>query len=194
MLTRADVQAMIDQSVAKAYVNIARLTGSLTNRAFCVEQATTNAQGHTGAGGVIANASLTSKTSGLFMWSASVNFGATAADAVTISTLVESGVGAVTVTGGGAAGTGCLVDTAATGTYLVVTGGGGVGQFTAHSLVETVGTAGAGLLYTASGIVGADANNTPITVGHNIILSLKIVDATSDGTCHGITLSLMELP
>lgn len=167
---------------------------ALRNRAFCVEQATTNVQGFTGGGGIIALATLKAKASGLFVWGVSFDHNAAAADAVSVSTTFETGVGAVVLANAGAVGTGCSVDTAATGTYIGITNGGGVGQYTAHALAETIATAGSGLLYTAGGIAGADAANTPVAVGDNILMALHLVNSAHDETCHAITLSLYELP
>ena len=118
-----------------------------------------------------------------------------------------TGAGAVTTTGSGAATAGLagpaatsisqLIDTAASGTGIAVTGGGG-GALTQYTRAVTLGTAAVGDTFTAWGIAQNTVTSlvrTPFTLGNNVFLLLNYSNSDAANVAiTGMSMGLIELP
>ena len=183
------------------------LEAGLGNYVTIQAQAPTNSQGATAAT-TVALVRTTAKASGIFFWYATANTAAVAAELVnTWSGQTQTGAGAVTTTGSGAATAGLagpaatsisqLIDTAASGTGIAVTGGGG-GALTQYTRAVTLGTAAVGDTFTAWGIAQNTVTSlvrTPFTLGNNVFLLLNYSNSDAANIAiTGMSMGLIELP
>ena len=184
------------------------LEAGLGNYVTIQAQAPTNSQGATAAT-TVALVRTTAKASGIFFWYATANAAAVApADLInTWSVQTQTGAGAVTTTGSGAATAGLagpaatsisqLIDTAASGTGIAVTGGGG-GALTQYTRAVTLGTLAVGDTFTAWGIAQNTVTSlvrTPFTLGNNVFLLLNYSNSDAANVAiTGMSMGLIELP
>jgi hypothetical protein len=164
------------------------------NAAFILNAATTNGQG-SGGPTIVALVSLVCKASGIFDWSISAAQPAAAAtEVVTWTATSQTGAAALAFTGNTAVGQGGQVGTAAAGTGIVVSTGGG-GELTVAAPVTTVGTAAVGAFFAAQGTLHNVAGGTvltPFARGNNVLLLLKITNSATNRVVSSINMTLRE--
>lgn len=170
-----------------------------SNLGWMNDQATTNGQGD-GGPTTVAIVQAVVRGSGIFRWAVSgAQPAAAGTEVVTWRASYETGVGAVTTTGGTAATLGeaavggkTQYASAATGTGIVVTAGGGADEALA-SEAGTVGTAAVGSSFAASGILQNNVAGTPFAQGSNVILKLGLTNSATNRVVSSMNVSLEEI-
>jgi hypothetical protein len=174
----------------------------LPNMCFITNASTTNGQG-VGGPTIVALCSLVCRASGVFDYVVSAAQPAAAATEVVTWTLTsQTGSAAMALTGatvaagsgGTANGLGGQFGSAAAGTGIVITTGGG-GELTFNSQASTTGTAAVGQAFSSVGTLHNSASATtvtPFTRGNNVLLCLKITNSATNRVVSNINMSLRE--
>ena len=164
------------------------------NMALLQNVATTNGQG-VGGPTICALLSLTAKFSGVFDYSvAAAQPTAAGAEVATFTLTSQTGAAALVFTGQTASGVGGQLATAAAGTGIVVSAGGG-GELVLAAPAFTVGTAAAGASFAQSGILHNSNVATaivPFARGQNVLLLLKMTNSVTNRVVSSISMSLRE--
>jgi hypothetical protein len=195
----ADVLAAVQEAVTVAGGNTSGVPG---NRAWATDQVTTNGQG-VGGPTIVLALSLIARGSGIFRWSASAEQAAAAAtEVLTWTVTTQTGAAALALAGGtnvtsgfAPAGGAAQFASAAAGTGITVTTGGG-GELTAVSEAITIGTAAVGGYFGAGGLVmngGTAAAPVPFTQGDNVLLLVKVTNSATNRVVASMNASLEEL-
>ena len=164
------------------------------NAAFILNQATTNGQG-SGGPTIVAAVSLVCSASGIFDYAVSASCPTAAAvDVSTWTVTAQTGTGALAFTGNTPVGQGGQFASAAAGTGIVVSSGGG-GEITLGSFVKTIGTGAVGDAVCDAGalqnVIGG-TTLTPFTRGNNVLLLLKYTNSVANRVVSQMKLSLRE--
>lgn len=192
------------QTQAQLVAMLSQPAGQLpaTNAGWITNGATTNGQG-SGGPTIVALVQLVCKSSGIFDYMVSASQNAAAATEVVTWTLTsQTGTAAVVLTGDGVApgsggvaqGIGSHVATAAAGTGIVISTGGG-SEITWNSSAFTVGTAAVGSAFASVGTLHNSVSATaitPFTRGSNVFLVLKVTNSASNRVVNNINMSLHE--
>ncbi len=172
------------------------------NVCFITNASTTNGQG-SGGPTIVAICSLVCRGSGIFDYVVSAaQPAAAAAEVVTWTLTSQTGSAAMALTGstvaagsgGTALGLGGQVASAAAGTGIVITTGGG-GELTYNSQAGTVGTAAVGSAFSSVGTLQNSVSATavtPFTRGNNVLLCLKVTNSATNRVISNINMSLKE--
>jgi hypothetical protein len=183
---------------AETYLAASATIGNLYNKGWMNDQTTTNGQG-VGGPTTVAIVQATARGSGIFRFNAAAaQAAAAAAEVVTWDVSYEEGTGVVTATGGTAATLGgkssgeVLYASAAAGTGIVITAGGGTNEQLA-SEATTIGTAAVGSDFAAGGLFWNNVTNLPFAAGTNVILKLRITNSATNRVVSSINVALEEI-
>ena len=164
------------------------------NLALVQNQQTVNGQG-VGGPTICALLSLTAKYSGIFDYSvAAAQPAAAGGEVVTFTLTSQTGTGALAYTGQSLAGVGGQVSSAAAGTGIAVSTGGG-GELVLAAPAQTIGTAAVGITFSQAGILhnsNAATVLTPFARGQNVLLLLKITNSVTSRQVSSINMRLSE--